>query len=101
MACLCMRSLGGGVKARAGPFGVTTGSGNAVFTSAAATRGASGRGGAGGGARSFTGGATNGRTTFGGATATTLGRGVSLGILDTGSRTQIRSEERRVGEECR
>jgi hypothetical protein len=61
----------------------------AAFTSAAATRGASGNGAADGGARGFTGGATNGRTTFGGATATTLGSGIALGVATPGSGAQI------------
>jgi hypothetical protein len=89
-----MRTLGGGVKARGGLLGVTNGSGNAVFTSATAARGASGSGAAGDtGAPpwgpDFTGGATNGRTTFGGATATTLGSGISLGAATSGSGAQI------------
>src|ERR1035437_10759761 len=98
MACLCMRTLGGGVNARGGTLAAATPIRAATvrerFLSAArtsaATRGSSGSGAADGGVGSFTGGATNGRTTFGGDTATTFGSGISL-----------RSEERRVGKECR
>jgi hypothetical protein len=91
--------MGGGVKARAGPLGLSTGSVTAALASVAAVRGASGSVASGGGARSFTGGATNGRTTFGGAIATTLGRGVSLGALDTGSGTQISEAARGLSRE--
>jgi hypothetical protein len=83
-----MRTFGGGVKARRGPLGATTGNSTAVFTSAA-TRGASGRAATRGGSAAFTGGATNGRTTFGGATATTLGSGRILGAATSGSDAQI------------
>src|ERR1035437_15718 len=89
MACRCMRTLGGGVNARDGPLGATTGSGNTVCTSAAATRGASASGAVGGSAGDFTGGATNGRTTFAGAIATTLGSGTAFGVASSGSGAQI------------
>ena len=78
IACLCIRTLGGGVNARRGPLGVTSGSAYAAFTSAAAHRGASASGVASGAVTGFTGGATNGRTTFGGATATTFGSGIGF-----------------------
>src|ERR1035437_3532821 len=77
MACRCMRTFGGGVNARCGPLVAATGNSTAVFTSAA-TRGASGSAATRGSAAAFTGGATNGRTTFGGPTATTLGSGMTL-----------------------
>src|ERR1019366_3578306 len=89
LACRCVRTMGGGAKARDGALSLDTGSVAAALASGRVVRGASGSVASGGGARSFTGGATNGRTTFGGATATTLGRGVSLGALDSGSGTQI------------
>ena len=90
MACLCMRTSGGGVNARRGPLGVTSGSANAAFMSDAATRGASASGVASGGVMGFTGGATNGRTTFGEAAATTLGRGTGFTAAVSGSGAQIK-----------
>jgi hypothetical protein len=83
-----MRTFGGGVNARTGPLVTVTGSATAAFTSAAA-RGPSGSAATGGGATTFTGGATNGLTTFGGATATTLGSGITLGADTSGSAAQI------------
>jgi hypothetical protein len=83
-----MRTFGGGVKARRGPLGAATGNSTAVFTSAA-TRGASGSAATRGSSAAFTGGETNGRTTFGGATATTLGSGRTLGAATSGSDAQI------------
>ena len=41
------------------------------------------------GGRCISGGATNGRTIFGGATATTLGSGIALGVATSGSGAQI------------
>ncbi len=90
IACLCIRTSGGGVNARRGPLGVKSGSAKAAFTSAAAKRGASASGVASGAVTGFTDGATNGRTTFGEAAATTLGNGTGFTATVSGSGAQIR-----------